>query len=186
MMGLGGLAFKKSAVLADLTGVHVKVVIQNSKELEKYSSTLTEQHLRTKVESILRRRHIKVLSSDALPSVPGKPVLDVMVNPAIDKQLSMVAIHLRLQLTEDISLIKNNDIRIRAGIWARSGPILANFEELEIIGETVEKLTISFCDRYDEANPRPAVDTKDQVKDSKKDAKKNSAEWPPQKIIERN
>ncbi len=97
MMGLGGLGGKKSSVLADLPGVHVKVVLRGSKELEKYNLTLTEQ-LRTKVESILRRRHIRLLSEDELPSVQGKPILELRINLIIDKKLSvsLMAINLRL------------------------------------------------------------------------------------------
>ena len=119
MMGLGrldGLGSKKSSVFSDLPGVHVQVFLLNSKELKKYSPILTQQYLRTKVESILRQRHIRLLSEDEITSVPGKPVLEVLVNPAIDKQLSMAAIHVRVQLTEDIGLIRNNDMRARAGI----------------------------------------------------------------------
>ena len=161
MIGLGSFGVKKSSVLSDLTGVHVTVVLRNPKELEKYSSIFTQQHLRTKVESILSRRHIRLLSEDELTSVPGKPVLEVRMNSAIDKQLSLAVIKLEVRLVEDVSLARN-DLRARAATSLRSRALLVNnFEEFEFVAEVVEKLINSFCDRYDKANPRPGIDTKD-------------------------
>ncbi len=85
---IGTVVVKKYPILSDLPGVHVRVVFVRSKELAKHSSTLTEQHLKTMVESILSRRNIKVFSQDELLSVPGEPVLEVEVRSAIDQQLS--------------------------------------------------------------------------------------------------
>ncbi len=176
MIGLGSFGVKKSSVLSDLTGVHVTVVLRNPKELEKYSSIFTQQHLRTKVESILRQRHIRVLSRDELTSVPGSPVLEIRVNSGIDKQLSLVVITVTMRLVEDVRLARNANMRIRATTLLRSSALLANFEELELVDESVDKQITSFCDLYDAANPRPGIGTKIQVKDSKEEAKKNSTE----------
>ena len=84
-MGVGGSDVKKSSVLSDekfsvlsdLQGVHIKVILRNSKELEKYITS--QQHLRTKVESILRRRQIRLFSGDEVSSVAGKPVLEIRI-----------------------------------------------------------------------------------------------------------
>ena len=118
----------------------------------------------------------RVFSEDEVSSVPGHPVLEVGVNPAIDEKLSMLAITVRLRLIEDISLARNTNISTRAPIWAKSTTGLINFEEFEGIDEVVDKYASSFCDLYDKANPRPATGAKDQVKDSKEDAKNNSKE----------
>ena len=176
MIDLGGPSAKKSHVLSDLHGVYVNVIIQNAKELAKYHSSLTGQHLRTKVESMLRQRHIKVLSRDELNSVPSKTILQVEVFSAIDKKLGAAAISVRLRLLEDINLTRNNSAKARAETWALSAAVLTNFEELEIVGEVVEKLTNPFCDRYDEANPRPGIYVQDKKNKSQKDAKKNPQE----------
>lgn len=137
------------------------VVISNSKELEKYNQIFTQQHLRTKVESILRKRHIRLLSRDELTSVPGKPVLEVVVRSGVDKQLSLVVINVRMRLIEDVRLARNNNARTRATTLLRSSAIMANFEELELVGESVDRKITLFCDLYDKANPRSATETKD-------------------------
>lgn len=178
MMGLGGLAVKKSPILADLPGVHVKVALRNSKELEKHSPIFIEQYLRTKLESILRKRHITLFSEDELSSVPGRPVLQVRITSGIDKRLlNLVVINVTIGLIEDVHPARNANMRIRATTLLRSSALLANFEELELVDESVDKQITSFCDLYDAANPRPGIDTKIQVKDSKREAKKNSTEY---------
>lgn len=50
---------KRDPVLLGLHGVRVEIVFQGPEELRKYSSNLTQQHLRATVESILRQRHIR-------------------------------------------------------------------------------------------------------------------------------
>lgn len=176
MMGSGGLTFKESPVLANLAGVHIKIVLLNSKELEKYNPIFTQQHLRTKVESILRKRHIRLLSEDELPSVPGKPVLEIRLQSGIDKQFSVVMSTVIVRLIEDVSLARDINMGTRATTFIRSAGMLANFEELEVVGEKIEKGITTFCDLYDKANRRSVIETKDKVKDSKENPKKNSTE----------
>ncbi len=150
---------KKSSVLLGLPGVHVKVILRNPKELKKYITS--QQHLRTKAESLLRRRQIKLFSEDELTSVPGEPVLEIRINLATDSRISGTAINLRLRLVEDISLVRDYNIRARTAIWESAMTGLIKLEELEDIGEIVEKRTDVFCDLYDKANPRSGIDVKD-------------------------
>jgi hypothetical protein len=159
MIRLGGSGVKKSSVLLGLPGVHVKVILRNPKELKKYITS--QQHLRTKAESLLRRRQIKLFSEDELTSVPGEPVLEIRINLATDSRISGTAINLRLRLVEDISLVRDYNIRARTAIWESAMTGLIKLEELEDIGEIVEKRTDVFCDLYDKANPRSGIDVKD-------------------------
>ena len=54
--------------------------------------------------------------------------------------------------------------------------MLANFDEVGIVGEILEKQVISFCDLHDATRPKPSTDPKGQEKDSEEGAKKNSKE----------
>lgn len=114
------------------------------------------------------------------------PTLELKVHSAIDKQVNRVAINVRLRLIEDISIIRNKNIRTRAETWARSVIIVSDFEDLKFVEDIVKKCTISFCNLYHAVNARPSIDARDQKKDSQENAKKNSKEQTQQKVVESN
>lgn len=139
-------------IMLGLPGVHVKVVSTVPKKLLEHSRTLAQTHLRATVESVLRKRNIRVFSEGDLRVVPGRPTLQVELKCAVDEELGAAAISVRFRLIEDTSLIRNDRVALRAETWARPAVTIVKFNELDSISEYVEKRTVYFCNLYDAAN----------------------------------
>ena len=151
--------------MSGLPGVRLQILVKGFDNAEQYSY-LTEQAVKAQVELMLRQHRIRIISDGEIELVPGQPALYVNLRGAVDPKLKMAAVNVALRLVEDISLSRNHQIELRAETWSKTSTILANFDELEVIPQIIDKQTLHFCELYAAYNPSAKQYEEDHRKES--------------------
>jgi len=101
-------------ILAGLQGLEV-IVETLQPEVKKYN--LTEQALRTAVESRLHQYGIRMLSVEQRLQTPGRSYLHINITPVILEDIEFAAVSITVKLRELIHLRRNPTTIVMATTW---------------------------------------------------------------------
>jgi hypothetical protein len=118
---------------------------------------LVEEHLRKDVEWRLHKAGIKVLSGADVRSVPGAPYLSITVAALQGKGLlaPLFVYSARVELKQDVTLVRDNSINVAATTWAMSGVSMIGSQRFrQGVHERVASYLNGFIRDYLAVNPR--------------------------------
>ena len=139
-------------ILAGLQGLEV-IVETLQPEVKKYN--LTEQALRTAVESRLHQYGIRMLSVEQRLQTPGRSYLYISVTPVILEDIEFAAVSITVKLRELIHLRRNPTTIVMATTWDTGQVILVEKNRFESIRDNIRDLVDEFINTYLAANPTP-------------------------------
>ena len=120
-------------------------------DVEKHG--LTKNLIQKEVESRLRHADIPVLTREEAYNAPGKPYLYLSLtthNTGID----LYSYSVRLELNQDVSLIREPSVRISATTWIANVVGIVGARNLPAVAEDVDSLTDKFIHDYVAANQK--------------------------------
>lgn len=112
---------------------------------------LSTDHLRTDAELKLKRAGIKVLSEKVSMRTPEIPQLYIMVK-VLGTSSGDYAAHIRLELRETVSLVRNADTEVFTSTWATGR--FGVTQSLSDVRKQEQALLDKFITEYMAANPK--------------------------------
>ena len=150
---------KQVFTLRGLEGVRVNIYLDGA----EYCG-LTEKELQTIAESSLRRKGVKLLTSEECGRSLRKPRLNIHVTVVAKKDIDAIAATVYIELKQDVYLNKGLSGPYPASTWQKHYTLINSVTALDAQAEeTVKDCVVDFCSDYLLANPiekpvQPKVD----------------------------